>query len=150
MTFTRICGKLIHFEVKCQNTRRDQETPYHFKKPSVRAVNETGTENSPERSSPEENDELEYARYICAGRIASVPLFYVTICGHSLTVLADSGASVNIMSVKDYDFMINKPLDSHSKYVYAYGSDTTRYKRKMQLYSGIKQRSVRGYNNSVW
>ena len=52
------------------------------------------------------------------------PVFQVKVNGIKVEFLADSGASVNILSLKDYNRLESKPsLEYHNKYVSAYGSD---------------------------
>ena len=52
------------------------------------------------------------------------PVFPVRVNGVKVEFLADSGASVNILSLKDCNRLESKPsLEYHNKYVYAYGSD---------------------------
>ena len=52
------------------------------------------------------------------------PVFLLKVNGVKVEFLADSGASVNILSLKDYNRLETKPsLEYHKKFVYAYGSD---------------------------
>ena len=52
------------------------------------------------------------------------PVFTLKVNGIKVEFLADSGASVNILSLKDYNRLESKPsLEYHNKYIYAYGSD---------------------------
>ena len=52
------------------------------------------------------------------------PVFPVKVNGVKVEFLADSEASVNILSLKDYNRLESKPsLEYHNKYVYAYGCD---------------------------
>ena len=51
------------------------------------------------------------------------PVFPVKVNGVKVEFLADSGASVNILSLKDYNRLESKPsLEYHNKYVYSDGS----------------------------
>ena len=53
------------------------------------------------------------------------PLFTVKVNDTSFTMLADSGASVNILTISDYEMLEDKPpLLPHNKYVYRYASNT--------------------------
>ena len=52
------------------------------------------------------------------------PVFPEKVNGVKVKFLADSGISVNILSLTDYNRLQSKPsLEYHNKYVYAYGSD---------------------------
>ena len=51
------------------------------------------------------------------------PVFPVKVNGIKIEFLADSGASMNILSLKDYNRLESKPSLCICMYVYAYGSD---------------------------
>ena len=91
----RCCGKLNHFHAVCRSKSKNQ-TEEH-KSPNIRAIEE---ENS--------SSEDEYTFKLNSGK-PKQPLFDVKICDTPYTVMADSGASINVLDEKDYQKLLKKP-----------------------------------------
>ena len=120
------CGKQNHFARKCKS-----KTPPQMKqkKPMRKQI-----QMLEEQSEVPVVSRNEVVHEVCSNDFTwsisqnqstmERPVFPVTLNGIKVEFLADSGASVNILSLKDYNKLQTKPsLEYHNKYVYAYGSD---------------------------
>ena len=126
------CGKMNHFSKVCRGKPNNRSKSSHPKKPSKgkHHARSADVEESPstEMSSlagVDSDNSEEYTFNIGAqGYQAGKPIFQVTIMNTPIRIMADSGATVNILSKKDFDGFKSKPqLAETSAKVYPYMSD---------------------------
>ena len=113
------CGKMNHYARKCKANEKSKQNP-RAKQQGGR-VNTLHVSQTCNQSSDEDSD---YAWSIAENPTKRTrPVFSVTINGIETEVLADSGASVNILSLQDFEKLPNKPdLIPHDKHIYPYGN----------------------------
>lgn len=121
-----------HFSKVCRGKPNNRSKSSHPKKPSKgkHHARSADVEESPssEMSSlvgVDSDNSEEYTFNIGAqGHQAGKPIFQVTIMNTPIRIMADSGATVNILSKKDFDGFKSKPqLAETSAKVYPYMSD---------------------------
>ncbi|XP_068744211.1 uncharacterized protein [Montipora capricornis] len=126
------CGKMNHFSKVCRGKPNNRSKSLHPKKTSRGKyhVRSTDVEESPssEMSSlvgVDSDNSEEYTFNIgVQGHEAGKPIFQVTIMNTPICIIADSGATVNILSKRDFDGLKSKPqLAETSAKLYPYMSD---------------------------
>ena len=127
-----VCGKMNHFSTVCRGKPNNRSKSLHPKKTSRGKyhVRSADVEVSPssEMSSlagVDSDNSEEYTFNIGAqGHEAGKPIFQVTIMNTPIRIMADSGATVNILGKRDFDGLKSKPqLVETSAKVYPYMSD---------------------------
>ncbi|CAB3993644.1 Hypothetical predicted protein [Paramuricea clavata] len=127
----RSCGKLNHFQSVCLQDRqrsnptkpRQRRYPQTAERQDVRAM-----DNTAETDYSDDSDEVGVFR-INVNNMTSDrnkhPLFDVTIEGTLLTIMADSGSSINILDEQDYNKLSPRPsLEQTRIKVYPYQTET--------------------------
>jgi len=105
----RSCGKLNHFETVCKS--KDKGEWSNTRRSTVHKVSE-------EESSDE--DEV-YTFSLSTKALKDQPFFKIKVHGTPVTIMADSGASINILDEKEYRRLPNRPnLEPSSVKVYGY------------------------------
>ena len=126
------CGKMNHFSKVCRGKPKNRSKSSHLKKPSKgkHHARSAGVEESPSSemlslAGVNSDSSEEYTFNIGAQRQqAAKPIFQVTIMNTPIRIMADSGATVKILSKKDFDGFKSKPqLAETSAKVYPYMSD---------------------------
>ena len=115
----KYCNKTDHFEKCCHKRKRDTKSE------QVRTVqSEIKTEQSHEPEHAVESDTSD--EYLFAVRNSKAPACTVGIGDHSVKLLIDTGATINILSKKCYDNLSGLPnLNTDNlPCVFAYGADT--------------------------
>ena len=96
------CNKRNHFARVCKSSHVN-----------IRALDEKETEDD------QGNDYI----FMTSGTLNKLPSFTVKVNDHELSMLADSGSTVNIIAETEYNKMANKPpLVKSSSKVFAYGA----------------------------
>ena len=116
----RSCGKLNHFETVCQS--KDKGESSNTRRSTVHKVSEE-----------ESSDEKEvYTFSLSTKALKDQPFFKIKVRGTPVTMMADSGASINILDEKEYRRLPNRPnLEPSSAKIYGYQSkDPLRVLRK--------------------
>ena len=117
------CNKLNHFAKVCRSKLRDQSknTGQNSSraKQYARAVDDIdllgAASTTITRESDESTDSEEYIfRIEECDQVASKPMFEVKISNTPIYIMADSGATVNILSKKDYNSLEPKPKLSNT------------------------------------
>ena len=127
------CGKMNHFSKVCRGKPNNRSKSFHLKKPSkgkhhARSADIEESPRSEMSSSPagvDSDNSEEYTFNIGPqGHQAGKPIFQVTIMNTPIRIMADSGATVNILSKRDFDGLQSKPqlAETRAK-VYPYMSD---------------------------
>lgn len=126
------CGKMNHFSKVCRGKPNNRSKSSRPKKTSRGEyhVRSADVEESPssEMSSlvgVDSDNSEEYTFNIGAqGHEAGKPIFRVTIMNTPIRIMADSGATVNILCKRDFDGLKSKPqlVETNAK-VYPYMSD---------------------------
>ena len=99
----RGCGKLNHFEAVCRSKNPNKRNDPKARKWDVQNL-------AYDDSSSEESDDIAYTFSVnTTGKMKSQPMFQVIVHDTPLTIMADSGASVNVLDEKDYQ-SLTKPL----------------------------------------
>ena len=107
----RSCGKLNHFETVCKS--KDKGEWSNTRRSTVHKVSE-------EESSDE--DEV-YTFSLSTKALKDQPFFKIKVHGTPVTIMADSGASINILDEKEYRRLPNRPnLEPSSVKIYGYQS----------------------------
>ena len=126
------CGKMNHFSKVCRGKPKNRSKSSHLKKPSKgkHHARSAGVEESPSSemlslAGVNSDSSEEYTFNIGAQRQqAAKPIFQVTIMNTPIRIMADSGATVNILRKRDFDGLKSKPqLVETSAKVYPYMSD---------------------------
>ena len=130
------CSKPNHLASKCRGkapTPAPKSTPAprftprgrggrgRFKKQrhNVRSM----AESEPQPGQQTDDSDYTWSHHDDTGQ-GQRPMFKVSINDFPLEVLADSGATCNIMSLNDYqNLAIKPPLQKHNKGIFAYGQD---------------------------
>ena len=127
----RSCGKPNHFQSVClQEKRRSNPTkpnqrryPQHPQRRDVRAI------SPPEETDPSDDSDEGAVYRITVNHMTSDrskhPLFNVIIQGTPLTIMVDSGSSINILDERDYNQLSPRPSlkQTHIK-IYPYQTET--------------------------
>ena len=126
------CGKMNHFSKVCRGKPNNRSKSFHLKKPSKGKHHARSADieesRSSEMTSPagvDSDNSEEYTFNIGPqGHQAGKPSFQVTIMNTPIRIMADSGATVNILSKRDFDGLQSKPqlAETRAK-VYPYMSD---------------------------
>ena len=107
----RSCGKLNHFESVCRS--KDKGESSNTRRSTVHKVSE-------EESSDEEEV---YTFSLSTKALKDLPFFKIKVRGTPVTMMADSGASINILDEKEYRRLPNRPnLEPSSVKIYGYQS----------------------------
>ena len=107
----RSCGKLNHFATICHS--KDKGESSNTRPSTVHKVSE-------EESSDEEEV---YTFSLSTKTLKDQPFFKIKVRGTPVTMMADSGASINILDEKEYRRLPNRPnLEPSSLKIYAYQS----------------------------
>ena len=123
------CGKMNHFSKGCRGKPNNRSKSSHLNKPSKgkHHARSAGVEESPssELAGVDSDSSEEYTFNIGAQRQqAAKPIFQVTIMNTPIRIMADSGATVNILRKRDFDGLKSKPqLVETSAKVYPYMCD---------------------------
>ncbi|XP_068684612.1 uncharacterized protein [Montipora foliosa] len=126
------CGKMNHFSKVCRGKPNNRSKSSHPKKTSRGKyhVRSADVEESPSRemsslAGVDSDNSDEYTFNIGAqGHEAGKPIFQVTIKNTPIRIMAESGATVNILSKRDFDGRKSKPqLVETSAKVHPYMSD---------------------------
>ena len=117
----RSCGKYNHFSKVCySNTENSTARSNHLPKKHHRVQHVNQHDHNSELSSSEE----EFV-YMASTNLDQLPHFTINMEGCSLRALADSGATVNLLSKTDYDQLSPPPkLSPCETKISAYGSKT--------------------------
>ena len=119
------CKKKNHFAKKCRAKRRAQ-------------ANALNTDNQHDQSEDhQESDSSEDYAYVLGNNSpetsAKQPRVPITVNGEKLTVIVDSGATVNVMTKQQFDNLAIKPeLQPSTFKIFAYGA-----KKELQVYGKI-------------
>ena len=119
------CKKKNHFAKKCRAKRRAQ-------------ANALNTDNQHDQSEDrQESDSSEDYAYVLGNNSpetsAKQPRVPITVNGEKLTVIVDSGATVNVMTKQQFDKLAIKPeLQPSTIKIFAYGA-----KKELQVYGKI-------------
>ena len=107
----RCCGKLNHFEAVCRSKGKGESR--NTRHPTVNKVSEE-----------ESSDEGEvYTFSLSTQSLKDQPLFTIKVHDTPVTVMADSGASINILDENEYHRLPNRPkLEPSSVKIYGYQS----------------------------
>ena len=118
----RSCGKLNHFETVCQS--KDKSESSDTRRSTVHKVSEEASDESSESSDEESSDEEEvYTFSLSTNALKDQPFFKIKVHGTPVTIMADSGASINILDEKEYRRLPNRPnLEPSSVKIYGYQS----------------------------
>lgn len=127
----RSCGKLHHFQSVClQGTRPNKQTSEHKKPDNHQQRGRRDLRMLGDNESTDDSDEYElFTIEISVNNVksdrAKQPMFDVNIAGTPLTIMADSGSSINILDEQDYRKLTKQPsLEKTRVKVYPYQSDT--------------------------
>ena len=118
----RSCGKLNHFETVCQS--KDKSEFSDTCRSTVQKVSEESSDESSESSDEESSDEEEvYTFSLSTNALKDQPFFKIKVHSTPVTIMADSGASINILDEKEYRRLPNRPnLERSSVKIYGYQS----------------------------
>lgn len=126
------CDKPNHFSSVCRSKPvphakprfRRQNSKRHGRKHRIH--NLEGTEGSESDSDHQDSEQQEHYVYMSRNRMMNaMPFFEVSVNGKSINVLADSGASLNIMNRRDFLCLHPKPTLTPCKTkIYAFSSTT--------------------------
>ena len=107
----RGCGALNHFEAVCRS--KGKESSRNKRRPTVNKVSED-----------ESSDEGEvYTFFLSTKTLKDKPLFKIKVHDMPVTIVADSGASINILDEKEYRRLPNCPkLEPSSVKIYGHQS----------------------------
>ncbi|CAB4005904.1 Transposon Ty3-I Gag-Pol poly, partial [Paramuricea clavata] len=101
----RSCGKQNHYEAVCRSKKLNKKRDIKTQKPRHNVQNFVD-----ENSSSEDSDEDGYAFSVnSTGKERSQPMFNIVIHKTPMTIMADSGASVNVLDEKDYQALSKRP-----------------------------------------
>jgi hypothetical protein len=101
----RGCGKQNHYEAVCRSKKPNTKQEFKTQKPRHNVQNLVD-----ENSSSEDSDEDGYAFSVnSTGKEQSQPMFNIVIHDTPMTIMADSGASVNVLDEKDYQALSKRP-----------------------------------------
>ena len=101
----RGCGKQNHYEAVCRSKKPNRKQEFKTQKPRHNVQNLVD-----ENSSSEDSDEDGYAFSVnSTGKEHSQPMFNIVIHDTPMTIMADSGASVNVLDEKDYQALSKRP-----------------------------------------
>ena len=107
----RGCGKLNHFEAVCRSKDKVESSNARSSK-----VHRVGREES------SDEDEV-YTFSLSTKALKDQPFFKVKVHGTPVTIMADSGGSINILDEKEYHRLPNRPnLEPSSVKIYGYQS----------------------------
>ena len=110
----RNCGKLGHFQSVCRSVSKSKYSDRGRK--SLRSLNDDFGDSDDENT-------FQISIHSGNGEKAKHPLFKVNIRETWLTLMADSGSSINILDENDYKKLANRPeLEDTSTRVYPYKS----------------------------
>ena len=120
------CGKLNRFASKCKSKVSPQVKSKKPVRKQIQMLEEQSKIPIVSRNEVVQNtSDNDFTWSVLQDQInKDKSVFPVKVNGVKVDFLADSGASVNILLLKDYNRLESKPsLEYHNKYVYAYGSD---------------------------
>lgn len=111
-----------HFETVCQS--KDKSESSDTRRSTVHKVSEESSDESSESSDEESSDEEEvYTFSLSTNALKDQPFFKIKVHGTPVTIMADSGASINILDEKEYRRLPNRPnLEPSSVKIYGYQS----------------------------
>ena len=114
----RGCGKQNHFEAVCRSKNPNKRNNPKNRKWDVQNL-------AYDNSSSEESDDIAYTFSVNTnGKMKSQPMFQVIVHDTPLTIMADSGASVNVLDEKDYHSLTKPPTLQQTKVkIHAYKSN---------------------------
>ncbi len=105
----RGCGKQNHFEAVCKSKNPNKRNELNNRKRDVQNLVD-------EHSSSDESDDIAYTFSVnSTGKTKSQPMFEIIIHDTPLTIMADSGASVNVLDEKDYRALTKPPALQQTK-----------------------------------
>ncbi len=105
----RGCGKQNHFEAVCRSKNPNKTNELNNRKRDVQNLVD-------EHSSSDESDDIAYTFSVnSAGKTKSQPMFQIIIHDTPLTIMADSGASGNVLDEKDYRALTKPPALQQTK-----------------------------------
>lgn len=119
------CERFNHFASQCKSKQSESgqqlKKPQYSQKPPRKYVH--NTEVTELCGNDEDSDDNGYV-YTVHDKEEHTPVFELKVNGSPMRFMADSGASVNIMSESDYNDMPSKtPLRTTQAKVFAYGHD---------------------------
>ena len=121
----RSCKKLHHFESVCRSkpaSHNPLKPNFATKSKRFKPKSQINELHLKESSGSETDREYLYSiRHLQSG---SQPKFEVTINGCKITIIADSGASVNIIDEEDFKRLSNQSLTISKAEVFPYGSSS--------------------------
>ena len=102
-------GKQNHFEAVCRSKNPNKRNePNNWKRDVQKLVDE--------HSSSDESDDIAYTFSVnSTGKTKSQPMFRIIIHDTPLTIMTDSGASVNVLDEKDYRALTKPPALQQTK-----------------------------------
>ena len=103
------CGKQNHFEAVCRSKNPNKRNQPKNQKRDVQNLVD-------ENSSSEESDDIAYTFSVnSTSNEQSQPMFKIIVHDTTITIMADSGASVNVLDERDYRVLTNRPMLKQTK-----------------------------------
>ena len=107
----RGCGNQNHYEIVCRSKKPNKKLEFKTQKPRHNVQNLVD-----ENSSSKDSDEDGYAFSVnSTGKERSQTMFNVIIHDTPMIIMADSGASVNVLDEKDYQTLSKRPEQQITK-----------------------------------
>ena len=121
------CEKLHHFETLCKSTDQPASTPTTTARPRRRFHKKHSTVNMiSEQDGGQTKDSDEYVFHVHSTiKTANLPRFQLTVGSHKMSLLADSGSTVNLLSKQDWLQMSPRPtLTTTDTQIFPYGASS--------------------------
>ena len=121
----RLCGKLNHFQAVCMQGKHPRKQPDKQEKPKRTTWGRKATINAFDEEDSDDYEIFKINVYSVKSSQNRQPMFEVQVAGTPLTMMADSGSSINILDQKDYHKLTAHPKleETHVK-VFPYQSET--------------------------
>ncbi|XP_068675612.1 uncharacterized protein [Montipora foliosa] len=133
----RACGKLSHFEAVCQSKGKRERRNAH-----------QSTVNKVSENESTDDDEV-YTFSLSTKTLKDQPLFKIKVHDTPVTIMADSGASINILDEKEYHKLPNRPsLEPSSVKIYGYQSKVPL--RVLGKFSTTLESKTRKFNDRLY
>ena len=133
----RGCGKLNHFEAVCRSKGKRERRKAH-----------QSTVNKVSENESTDDDEV-YTLSLSTKTLKDQPLFKIKVHGTPVTIMADSGASINILDEKEYHKLPNRPsLEPSSVKIYGYQSKVPL--RVLGKFSTTLESKTRKFNDRLY
>ena len=133
----RGCGKLNHFEAVCRSKGKRERTKAH-----------QSTVNKVSENESTDDDEV-YTFSLSPKTLKDQPLIKIKVHDTPVTIMADSGASINILDEKEYHKLPNRPsLEPSSVKIYGYQSKVPL--RVLGKFSTTLESKTRKFNDRLY